>query len=52
MGLNRCKVRNAKHLFAMGLPNRKAVAEKILSLNIKDVLILGVVGKVIFLEDS
>ena len=23
------KVQNAKHLFAMGLPNRKAVAQKI-----------------------
>ena len=35
------KVQNAKHLFAMGLPNRKAVAEKIISLNCENVLILG-----------
>ncbi len=35
------KVQNANHLFAMGLPNRKAVAEKIISLNKKEVLILG-----------
>ena len=35
------RVQNAKHLFAMGLPNRKAVAEKIISLNIENVLILG-----------
>ena len=35
------KVQNAKHLFAMGLPNRKAVAEKIISLKSKNVLILG-----------
>ncbi len=35
------KVQNAKHLFAMGLPNRRAVAEKIISLNIENVLILG-----------
>ena len=35
------KVQNAKHLFAMGLPNRKAVAEKIISLKCENVLILG-----------
>jgi len=35
------RVQNAKHLFAMGLPNRKAVAEKIMSLDIENVLILG-----------
>ncbi len=35
------KVQNAKHLFAMGLPNRKAVAEKIISLNFENLLILG-----------
>ena len=35
------KVQNAKHLFAMGLPNRKAVAEKIMSLKSENVLILG-----------
>ena len=35
------KVENAKHLFAMGLPNRKAVAEKIISLNTENLLILG-----------
>ena len=35
------KVQNAKHLFAMGLPNRKAVAEKIISLESENVLILG-----------
>ncbi len=35
------KVQNAKHLFAMGLPNRKAVAEKIISLSSENVLILG-----------
>ncbi len=35
------KVQNAKHLFAMGLPNRKAVAEKIIELNTENVLILG-----------
>jgi Phosphosulfolactate phosphohydrolase and related enzymes len=35
------KVQNAKHLFAMGLPNRKAVAEKIISLKSENVLILG-----------
>ena len=35
------KVQHAKHLFAMGLPNRKAVAEKIISLKSENVLILG-----------
>ena len=35
------KVQDANHLFAMGLPNRKAVAEKIISLQCKNVLILG-----------
>jgi len=35
------KVQNAKHLFAMSLPNRKAVAEKIISLKSENVLILG-----------
>jgi len=35
------KVQHAKHLFAMGLPNRKAVAEKIISLQSENVLILG-----------
>ena len=35
------KVQNAKHLFAMGLPNRKTVAEKIISLQSENVLILG-----------
>ena len=35
------KVQNANHLFAMGLPNRKAVAEKIISLKSENVLILG-----------
>ncbi len=35
------KVQNAKHLFAMGLPNRKAVAEKVISLNLENLLILG-----------
>ncbi len=35
------KVQNAKHLFAMGLPNRKAVAEKIMTLKNENVLILG-----------
>ena len=35
------KVQNAKHLFAMGLPNRKAVAEKIISISSENVLILG-----------
>ena len=35
------KVQNAEYLFAMALPNRKAVAERIISLNMKNVLILG-----------
>jgi len=35
------KVQNAKYLFAMGLPNRKAVAEKIISLKSENILILG-----------
>ena len=35
------KVQHAKHLFAMGLPNRKAVAERIISLQSENVLILG-----------
>ncbi len=35
------KVQHAKHLFAMGLPNRKAVAEKIISLKSENILILG-----------
>ncbi len=35
------KVQSAKHLFAMGLPNRMAVAEKIISLQSENVLILG-----------
>ena len=35
------KVQDAEHLFAMGLPNRKAVAEKIISLNSDNILILG-----------
>ena len=35
------KVQNANHFFAMGLPNRKAVAEKIISLKSENVLILG-----------
>ena len=35
------KVQHAKHLFAMGLPNRKAVADKIISLKSENVLILG-----------
>ena len=35
------KVQKAKHLFAMGLINRKAVAEKIISLNCENLLILG-----------
>ena len=35
------KVQHAKHLFAMGLPNRRAVAEKIISLQSENVLILG-----------
>ena len=35
------KVQNVKNLFAMALPNRRAVAEKIMSLNSENVLILG-----------
>ena len=35
------KVQNTDHLFAMALPNRKAVAERIMSLNKKNLLILG-----------
>ena len=35
------KVQNAEYLFAMSLPNRRAVAEKIISLNKENVLILG-----------
>ena len=35
------KVEHAKYLFAMALPNRKAVAEKIISLQSENVLILG-----------
>ena len=35
------KVQNVKYLFAMALPNRKAVAERIMSLDKKNVLILG-----------
>ena len=35
------KVQNIEYLFAMALPNRKAVAERIISLNKKNVLILG-----------
>ena len=35
------KVQNVNYLFAMALPNRKAVAERIMSLNKKNVLILG-----------
>ena len=35
------KVQDSKHLFAMGLPNRRAVAEKIISLKSENVLILG-----------
>ena len=35
------KVQYAKHLFAMGLPNRRAVAEKIISLQSDNILILG-----------
>ena len=47
------KVQNSKYLFAMGLPNRKAVAEKIISLNCKNVLILGSGWEGTFsLEDS
>ena len=35
------KVQNVKNLFAMALTNRKAVAERIISMNEKDILILG-----------
>ena len=35
------KVQDVEYLFAMSLPNRKAVAERIISLNKKNVLILG-----------
>ena len=35
------KVQNVEYLFAMALPNRKIVAERIMSLNKKNVLILG-----------
>ena len=35
------KVQNVKYLFAMALPNRKVVAERIMSLNKKNVIILG-----------
>jgi len=35
------KVQHAKHLYAMGLPNRRAVAEKIIMLQSENVLILG-----------
>ena len=35
------KVQNVEYLFAMALPNRKVVAEKIMSLSKKNVLILG-----------
>ena len=35
------KVQNVEYLFAMALPNRKAVAERIMSLNKRNVLILG-----------
>ena len=35
------KVQNVEFLFAMSLPNRKAVAKRIISLNKKNVLILG-----------
>ena len=35
------KVQYVKHLFAMGLPNRRAVAEKIISLQSNNILILG-----------
>ncbi|MDC3072409.1 2-phosphosulfolactate phosphatase family protein [Prochlorococcus sp. AH-716-O10] len=35
------KVQNVEYLFVMALPNRKAVAERIISLNKKNVLILG-----------
>ena len=35
------KVQNVEYLFAMALPNRKAIAQRIMSLNKKNVLILG-----------
>ena len=35
------KFENVEYLFAMGLPNRKVVAERIMTLNKKKVLILG-----------
>ncbi len=35
------KVQDVEYLFAMSLPNRKAVAQRIISLNKKNVLILG-----------
>ena len=35
------KVQNVEYLFAMALPNRKAVAERIMSLSKENVLILG-----------
>ena len=35
------KVKHANHLFAMGLPNRKAVADRIISLKGENVVILG-----------
>ena len=35
------KVQNVEYLFAMALPNRKAVAERIIALNKKNVIILG-----------
>ena len=35
------RVQNVKNLFAMALTNRKAVAERIMSMNEKEVLILG-----------
>ena len=35
------KVQNVEYLFAMSLTNRKAVAKRIISLNKKNVLILG-----------
>ena len=35
------KVQNVEYLFAMSLPNRKAVAERIMSLHKENVLILG-----------
>ena len=35
------RVQNAEYLFAMGLTNRKAVAERIISINKSEILILG-----------